>query len=90
MSFDEKQLCIDRIHLPRDIRSEFMGYLLTLMLLVATLANTKWCKNPGKLLKLGQMGTHLRVLSESFPMNTNMTGFGWFSRIFASLCLGRK
>ena len=22
------------------------------------------------------MGTHLRVLSESFPMNTNMTGFG--------------
>ena len=28
------------------------------------------------------MGTHLRVLSESFPMNTNMTGFRWFSKIF--------
>ena len=23
------------------------------------------------------MGTHLKVLSESFPMNTNMTGFRW-------------
>ena len=29
------------------------------------------------------MGTHLTVLSESFPMNTNMTGFRWFSKIFA-------
>ena len=25
-------------------------------------------------------GTHLRVLSESFPMNINMTGFRWFSK----------
>ena len=33
------------------------------------------------------MGTHLRVLSESYPMNTNMTGFRWFSKIFVSLCL---
>ena len=24
------------------------------------------------------MGTHLRVLSESYPLNTNMTGFRWF------------
>ena len=24
------------------------------------------------------MGTHLRVLSESFSMNTNMTGFRYF------------
>ena len=48
---------------------------LTLMLLVVTLANTKLCKNPEKLLKPGQMGTHLRVLSESFPMNTNMIWF---------------
>ena len=36
------------------------------------------------------MGTHLRVLSESFPMNTNMTGFRWFLKIFASLCFVRK
>ena len=35
------------------------------------------------------MGTHLRVLSESYPMNTNMTGFKWFSKIFASLCFGQ-
>ena len=31
------------------------------------------------------MVTHLRVLSESFQMNTNMTGFRWFSKIFESL-----
>ena len=30
------------------------------------------------------MGTHMKVLGESFPMNTNMTGFQWFSKIFAS------
>ena len=42
------------------------------MLLVANLANTKWCKKAEKWLKPRQMGTHLRVLSESSPMNTNM------------------
>ena len=26
------------------------------------------------------MGTRLRVLSESFPMNTNLTGLRWFFR----------
>ena len=26
------------------------------------------------------MGTHLRVLNESYPMNTNMTGFRRFSK----------
>ena len=36
------------------------------------------------------MGTHMRVLSESFPINTNMTGFRWFSKFFASLYLGQK
>ena len=51
---------------------------LTLMLLVATLAVTKLCKNSGKLLKLWHMSTPLRVLSESFPMNSYMTGFRWF------------
>ena len=24
---------------------------------------------------------HLRVLNKSYSMNTNMTGFGWFSKI---------
>ena len=36
------------------------------------------------------MGNHLRVLSESYLMSTNMTGFRWFLKIFASLCFGRK
>ena len=58
---------------------------LTLMLLAANLANAKWCKKTAKLLKPWHMGTHLWVLSESFPMNTNTTVFRWFSEIFASL-----
>ena len=33
--------------------------------------------------------THLRVLSESYPMNTKMTGFRCFSKIFVYLCFGR-
>ena len=31
------------------------------------------------------MGTNLRVLSVSYPMNTTMTGFRYFSKISASL-----
>ena len=53
---------------------------LTLMLAVANLANTKWCKKTEK--KLWHIGTHLRVFSESYLMDTNMTGFRWFSKIF--------
>ena len=34
-----------------------------------------------KRLKHWNMGTYLRVRSESFPMNTNMAGFRWFSQI---------
>ena len=64
--------------------------LLTLMLVVAKFANTKLRKNPEKLLKPGQMGTLLKVLSESFPMNTNLTWFRRFSKIFVSLCFGWK
>ena len=47
---------------------------LTLMLLLADFANIKWCKKPGKTLKPWHMGTHMKVLSESFLMNNNMTG----------------
>ena len=65
-------------------------WYLTLILLVSNLANTKWCKNPEKLLKPWEMGTHLRVLSQNYPMNINMTGFRCFSKIFESLCFGRK
>ena len=46
-------------------------------------------KKTEKLPKPWQMGTHLRALRESYPMNTNITGFRWFSKIFESLCLGR-
>ena len=42
------------------------------------------------------MGTHLRVFNESFPMNTNTTGFRFFSTILrpcaldeGSLSIGR-
>ena len=35
-------------------------------------------------------GTHLTALIESYIMNTNMTGFGHFSKIVASLSFGRK
>ena len=49
-------------------------YNLTLMVLVANLSNTKtW-----------RMGTQLRVLSESFLMNTNMTGVRW---VFFNTCV---
>ena len=33
------------------------------------------------------MGTHLRVLSKSSPINTNMTGFGWFSETLVPCAL---
>ena len=36
------------------------------------------------------MGTHLRVLAESYPMNTNMTGFRWFSKNICILVLWTK
>ena len=33
------------------------------------------------------MGTHMRVHSESYPINTNMIGFRQFSKNFASLII---
>ena len=65
--------------------------LLSHMLLVAFLAKTKLCKNHvHNMIETLAYGTLLRVLSESFPMNTNVTGFRWFSKIVPSLCIGRK
>ena len=61
-----------------------------LMLLVANLTIRKWCKNMKEWLKPWHMGTHLRVLSKSFLMNTNLTGLRWFSEIFASSCFGQN
>ena len=59
-----------------------------LMPLVANLANAKWCKKTWSWLKPWHMGTHLRVLSQSYPMNTNTTGLRWLSKIFDSLFFG--
>ena len=61
--------------------------LLTLVLLVAKLVNMKWWQKAGEWLKPWHMATHLRVLSQSYPMNTNMTCFGWFSKFLALLCV---
>ena len=36
------------------------------------------------------MGTHLRVLSESYLMNTNMAGFRWFLKNLCILVLWMK
>ena len=58
---------------------------LTLILLVANLTNIKWCKKSGKCLKPCHMGTHVRILNEKFPMNTNTIGF----RFLISLSIGR-
>ena len=60
------------------------------MLLVDNFANTKRCKKPEKLLKPWQMGTYLRVLGESFQMNTKTTGFQWFFKNLAILWFGRN
>ena len=40
---------------------------------VANLANTQGSKIPAKILKPWHMGTHLRELQESYPMNPTMT-----------------
>ena len=70
-------------------RRKLKGFDLPLiMLLVANFAITKLCKKPLKWLKPWHMGTHLRVLSENCPINTNMTGLRWFSKIFAFLFFG--
>ena len=38
-------------------------------------------QKPERLLKPWHVDTHLKVLSESFPMNTNMTGFRRFQKL---------
>ena len=63
---------------------------LTLTLLAANLANTKWCKKHKKWLKPWQMGTHLREFSKSYSMITNVIVLRWFPTIFVSLCFGWK
>ena len=54
--------------------------LLTLLLLVANLASIRVCKKTEKIKwqTHWHMGTHPRVLSKSYPIKPNMTGFRWF------------
>ena len=69
---------------------------LSLMLLVPNLANTKWWKIPWKWLKPWHMGTHLRVLSESYPIEPKWQGLDVFQNCLhpwasseSSLSIGR-
>ena len=57
---------------------------------MANLANTKWCKKYEKWLKPLHTITHMRVLGESFPISTNMTGLGGFSEILRSSALDKS
>ena len=68
---------IENQHLPKLQPVSMNRMVLTLMLVVAKLASTK---KHEKWLKPWHMVTHLTVLSKSSPMNTNMTGFRWFSK----------
>ena len=56
----------------------------------------KWCKKTENISKHWHIGTHMRVLSESFLKNTNITRFRWFSKSLhpcaldeSSLSIGR-
>ena len=60
------------------------------MLLMADLDNTNDAKNLEKRLNPWHMGAYLRVLSNSYPMNTNIAGFRWVSKMLAYLCFGQK
>ena len=63
------------------------------MLLVANLANTKWWKKHGKMTETQAYGYSSESAdSGSYPMNTNIKGLRWFSKIkiFASCVLCMK
>ena len=84
--------CLDRALSSIGVCMIYVGLedcTLTLIRLLANLAITKWCKQTEKWLKPWHMVPHLRILSKSYPMNTNVTGFRWFKKIiFASFCFG--
>ena len=80
---------IETIHSIIWPQSEIWFGVLTLMLLVTNLDNTKWFLKPEKWLKPWHIGTHImRVLGESYPMNTNITGFRWFHKCLCPCALG--
>ena len=57
---------------------------------IKRMSYTKWCKKPEIWLKPKHMGTHLIVLSESYPMNTNIIGFRWFPKSLLPCTLGES
>ena len=66
----------------------------TLMLsrLMASLANTKWCKKkqPRNGWKTWRVGTHLGSLSKRYRMNTIIAWLRWFSKYLRILVLWTK
>ena len=61
------------------------------MIVIAFWPFTKWCKKNEKSLKTWHMGTHLRELSESYPMDTNVIGSRYIVfKIFGILVLWTK
>ena len=64
--------------------------LLNLMLLVASFGQYKMMQKPEKWLKPWHMGTHLRVLSEIYLLDTNMTCFRWLSKTLCLCALGES
>ena len=71
-------------------RMVMVMHFLTIMLLVANFANTKSHKKAKIWPKPWHMGAHMRALSESYPMNINMTAFRRFLKIFVTLCFGKS
>ena len=65
-----------------------LSLCLTLMLLVVlNFGRYKMMQKTFKMAKPWHMCTHLGALSESYSMNTNMTGLSCFSKMIASLAL---
>ena len=64
--------------------SDMKGLKSKVLNLWSILSKQNHAKHQKRMQKTWQMGTHTRELSESYPMNTNMTGFRRFSKIFAS------
>ena len=78
-------LCVLTLKLNTDTEYAFNPYAVG-----GQFGQYKMMQKTEKSLKPWHMVTHLRVFGESFPVNTNMTGFRWFSKIFVSLCFGPK
>ena len=70
------------------LRSELVPSMVTLMLRVANLANTKMPQKNWKMTETLAHGYSSWVLTESFP--TNPSGFKLFSKISTSSCFGWK